>query len=488
MNIVIHCPHCEAQLSVAPQASGKTGRCPHCHAHFQVPAAPTLIDDTITCWLEGPKTPDDAENDALPAPPSGNLIAKLERAKREAAAAKAKREAEAAAQARRLHQATGHYYPRRLFHAPPPPDPHADPQPAAPEKPAHEPSPVAQAAASTATLAIPDVPPVMAPHTHPSHHPVTAHHPVTTTIPQAAPSRPHPLAEQGDGEVLRLEVIETGAAGVTLGFGAPPLNRASFRASMPLCCLACGDAQPQNLLARPLAWVDKTHGRFNSPGELERRYECHVRPHQTVREIAAAMRSIEEQLAPFSNPMPYFVCQACSSKVTINCQTYVTPRGVRCEVVIPNASYALAWLGRVNGVCGDDYSALESQVLRLEAEGWRAIPDAVRSRLAAWFEFKGAERFIAYYSDSDFAKKDAGLAGVILTDHRLVHCKFHHHGSLSLQDAEAQLHIAPDGPFFDLSCVSEKQRHRMVRLRADDCTHLLAHIAALEPLLQVVQG
>jgi hypothetical protein len=273
------------------------------------------------------------------------------------------------------------------------------------------------------------------------------------------------------GDAAKLHVGDTGAFGVRITFAAHNLDNIGFRASMPLRGVTSGESAPEKLIARPLAWVSKSTGHQISAGEIEARYEVRPRAHQTPREIVEAMTAIDELPPPFNQPMPYYLSHAESSKVKMHCESYSTPAGVQCQVTVPSLRYALEWVGRVNGVCGEEYSRLEAETLRLDAEAWRTIPVGVRHRLAVWFDFERDEQFLGYFNDSDFAKSDAGLAGLVVTDQRIVWCKYHHHGTMAL-DEPATLVALEDGRFADLYCHQGGTRRKLVRLRSNDADEL----------------
>ncbi len=300
-------------------------------------------------------------------------------------------------------------------------------------------------------------------------------------------TKPEPMRDAAVRDEIRLHVLDVTSAGVTLGFNATLLLRPAFRASMPLTCISCGELDVEQLIARPLAWLDKATNKIQNAAEIEKLYEVRCKPHQTVRELVQSMRAMDGFIAPFNAPMPYFVCTKCVAQVSIFCQLFATPEGVQCEAVIP-ASYALKWFGRVNGVCGDDYANLESQVVRFENEAWRSLPHPVRGRISAWWDFKANERFVAYFSDSDFAKKDAGLGGIVISNTRLAYCKYHVHGDIPLDDADGEILIVPaEEVFFDLYYHTGGQRKKLVRLRADDATHFASFLNQMQPALRVIR-
>jgi hypothetical protein len=275
---------------------------------------------------------------------------------------------------------------------------------------------------------------------------------------------------------MRLTVRDVGAFGVRLAFDSGMFRLPGFRGSLPMKCLMCGETEPTRLIAKPLAWVDRVTGRSIKAGELEARYEWQVKSQESASEIAQSMATLDELPPPFNQPIPYFACRRCAGKVTVHCETVPTREGVCCEVVIPSGRYALDWLGRVNGVCGEDYLALEAEAMKFEAKAWRAIPQHVRARLGVWFDFKGDERFCGYFIDGDFSKSDAGLAGLIVTDKRLVHCKYHNHGEIPFSKG-GDLIVVDADRFVDLKYRNDDATRRLVRLRKPD-------LAALAKLLE----
>lgn len=242
--------------------------------------------------------------------------------------------------------------------------------------------------------------------------------------------RQHQDGDTGNGQsdsvavVPRLTLVNTTVAGVTLGFDARLVSRLRFRASLPLCCINCREDDPEELTARPIAWVIRIDGAMLAIPEVEARYEARVKPHQSTRDVTRGLQPICEFPAPFNEPMPFYVCTRCASGQSANGDAIGTSRMPQCEVTVPSARYALEWLERVNGVCGNEFTELESVVRESESPGWQAVPANVRERIAAWFTAQAGERFLLYAPDCDLPKRDAGLAGVVLTDRRLIYHKY----------------------------------------------------------------
>lgn len=429
----IHCPGCGTRLEVPSDAGGRSARCPTCRTRFRVPEPRAMLDETVACWLDLDHLHDDEE--------------------REEAIEQMQQRGAAVERAQTLDE--DHPDSRRDAA-----EPRADAagEPNAPD-----------AADESAALAAPD--PEGADEQGPAVRPRGAGSFVVDVDPPAAPAGAGKAPATPRSQRGQLQVVHIGTAGVKMRFFASCLDNPNFRASMPMRGMISGQTDPTQLVARPLAWVDKATGHFTNPGEIEARYELHPKPQQTPREVAATMATINELPPPFNQPMPWYAGRDETGKVKVHCETFATPAGVMCEVTIPTLRYALDWLGRVNGVCGDDYAQLEAQTLKYEAQAWRAIPHNVRHRLAVWFDFAGDERFLGYFNDSDFSKADAGLAGLVVTTRRIVWCKYHHHGTLAL-DQPGTLHAHGDGRFADLAYESGGESRKLVRLRLDDAEAL----------------
>lgn len=451
MKLQIHCPHCAASLAVPEDAGGRKGRCPQCRNTFRVPDARSMLEDSVTCWLEEAEEPetDDlfdqggtaaaAQKPNKPSKPTGESIAQK---RNDSAPAKKPAKPEPTKPKKKKSSRVslgsgGAYEVRSALRAGV--KPQVDPEE---ERYREKPKPIAP----------------------------------KPKAPERSAGR---RAE--DGERVILEVAGVSAAGVTFSFSSSLMSRPTFRASMPMSCILCSTTEAGTLVARPLGWIDKATGKKADPGQIETTYEVEVKAHQTAREVTDSIRPIDELNPPFNQPLPYYICRECAPKVShVHAEAMSVPTGVVCEVQIPAAMYALHWLGRVNGVCGNAYEALESQVLAYSDEQWRSVDDTVRQRLTAWFDFQPDEQYLGYLSDSDFAKKDAGLAGIVVTDARIVYCKYHHHGEVALDDPNATLVATADGTFHDLTYEHDGMRRKLIRVRKAQTDELITLLRTAE--------
>jgi len=455
----IHCPGCDVRLEVPSDAGGRAARCPSCKVKFQIPDPRTMLDETVTCWLNlDHLDEEEASHDEA-----------IERMGEQIAA-----------------QREGNDPNRNGVTAPPPAQPAPVKEKGEPSQsdPAEQVKPVERTVKRVVRKGDKAKAPAKSDDDGSGVHDRKGGSFVVSKPPQRKVA-PRSIDDEAMTGRPTLTVLETGAYGVRFAFDSRWLESLNFRASLPLCGMVSGETDPSKLVARPLGWIDKATGHYTNPGELEARYELHLRGAPTPREVTKSMSTLDELPPPFNLPMPYYVSRADAGKVSVHCETVATPRGVRCEVTIPTLRYALDWLGRVNGVCGDEYAQLEAETLKFEAEAWRAIPQTVRHRLAVWFDFEADEQFLGYFNDSDFSKSDSGLAGLVLTTGRLVFCRYHHHGAFGLHDA-GTLQAVEDGNFSTLYYKANGSRKKLVRLRNEDVEQLADLIADLDCAMEMV--
>lgn len=419
MLMTIQCPECHSPLRVPGDAQGRSARCPLCQSKFRIPDLSGEVADTIVAWLhtdEDDSTPvkPTAESRSIGSAPSSKPSKKLP------------------------HLASAKPSTRRSS------DIRKNPRWAR-----------KKAAAAQAT-----------PMTRES-----GARKISGGVSKLS------SAMGGTGEASHLVLKEVGTLGVRLSFDSNLLNQVAFRASMPLrCvvtgrCLHCGQIENDVLLARPLAWIDNATGHLVDPLVLEHRHEIHVHRQHRPFDVMGMMQPIEEFSTPFNNPMPYYVSRDSAATANLRCETINSTQGISCELTIPSPAFALDWFARVNGVCNDQYAQLEAELVSLQAAAWCSVPDKVRGRLAAWFSFDTGEQFIAYFNDADFTSNDAGLAGIIVTDQRLLYCRYHAHGDVPFGGTGTLLPI-DHGAYVELHYQGGERHRLMARLHREDVKEL----------------
>ena len=435
---VVPCPACQTPLNVPPSAGGRRARCPACGDRFIIPTRTDLLEDTVSGWIE--QDVDDVidhrdrESD--------------ERQAEMRAQAAVKEKAEQAKNTETLEEVpsgetiVGVPFERQ-------------------EKPVLQPRPVPAAP-------------------RPSIKPTQIHD-------EEDEESEYPRNLRTDPKSPHLVVLKCGSTGVRFAFDAKWLSHEGFRSSMPTRCVYSGIAERAKLISRPFVFVDRTRGGTIDAAEISSHHDIRSLGDAGPRQIMQMMGTIEGMPNPFLYTMPYYISTRYANKI-VHCMTRDRPSGgITCEVVIPDAVCALEWLSRVNGVCGKEYELLERDTSLLHGDRFQELSEICRSRIQSWCKLRPHEVFQEYLSDADFGRLDEGLAGVIITDQRVVYCKYHHRGQVRLDSEEAMIVIKPDGRFYSLSLETGSERARMCKLHKADIPKLETAIgkdAALKVLVR----
>ncbi len=475
---VIHCPKCQVGLNVPENMGGRAARCPSCKTKFILPTPEKAMEDTVCAWLAS-ELGEEQEEEALavggaaeggamppePALPPGQMSATTSWTgpDRSNSASLTR-----VGQRKHLVQ-TEDPFKAKL---------HRENQALAPAAVA------APAAVREEALAF-----VAAPASGPAAPlaPGAPGTPGATAV--NLPPAVFPTALMPMGPRPYLVVRDISQSGVRLAFESVWLENLEFRCSMPVRGVFNGSTNPSNLWARPLAFVDRSGAAIRSAAEIEIPYEQPLSAGVHTRDVINSMGIIDGLPRPFCYPMPYYV-DTPHKQLSLQCSTFMRPDGsITCEVLIPSGRYALDWLRNVNGVCGPEFDLLEREVRLVESDQWSQLPENTRQRLGVWCRFQPRERFIQYLSDADFGMRDAGLAGIIITDHRLVYHKFHHAGQVDLAEP-GTLCIKKEGDFVMLGYESWQlpgHRMKLVKLHAADVPALLEALGR-QPNLKVTSG
>ena len=289
-------------------------------------------------------------------------------------------------------------------------------------------------------------------------------------------------------EDIFLDVWEIDGEEITIVFPSHLLEMLSFRATIPMQCLASGETDYRKLIARPLAWVDRLEAdKGMTAREFSDRFAKRISQQMSEKHYVHSLFPIEQLPRPFNLPMPYYVSEAKDLSVEVPCRVIHMPYGVGCQVRMPLTTTILTWIARVNGICSPEYAQVEALTARRQNQAWLSLPDNVRQRLGGWFEWIGDERFLIFLPDAEFTRSDDGLAGLVLTSNRLIFRKYRKQGALPL-DQPGQLLLKWDGAFSDLYfSTAEGQMVQTVRLRRESAQALQLLIQQTAPKFSVIE-
>ncbi|MCD6377390.1 MAG: hypothetical protein J7L99_00915 [Planctomycetes bacterium] len=215
------------------------------------------------------------------------------------------------------------------------------------------------------------------------------------------------------------------------------LYNEQFRLSFPRRCVVCGN--PNHLSVHLVVWTSKLpdRGKLGVHNTYSRSiFKLDDLGDVKGRELLEKLDRFDNVPEPFSLPFPYYLCRRCSPVGAII--TDVRPRadgnGEICELGISSIRQAEEF---ARNVCGPDSPVVKKvheAYLKLHSNPWQTLPLAVRSRIKHWFTPQQGETFKLYIQDGDFSKTEAGLAGVVITDKRLVYRKFAARVEIPLSD------------------------------------------------------
>lgn len=441
MDMKVHCPGCTKSLRVPKTSSGRKARCPNCQKVFVVPAPGELVDETISTWIEDDVTKLEVEHEK-----QWEAIGSIKSYQRPAAAVAPAGEAQ---------------LPRRMAGS-------------------------GAKAAPTAAAGSGESSTIMAEEDMVPQHQQAPGGTIEVSAAAASPLRgvlsnqqqeqAYPNSLRVDPAQPHLVVSRCDQSGVCFAFDSIHMEHIGFRTSMPVRCAFSGETDRRKFFARPLAFIDRSGARIRSSQEIESKYTTSLLSGQSVHDLLGVIGSIEALPKPFSFSLPYYGTNEFSHS-SLKCWTETrNDNGVTCFVIIPNGQTALQWLMNVNGSCGIEYAKLEHDITLIDNDAWRILGEECRRRLAVWCPFEPGEHFQLFLSDGDFGTRDKGLAGLVLTDRRLVYCKYHHRGALDLTKA-ATLHVRDEADFAQLTIENDHGKTKLVRLHQHDVPTLLEALA-----------
>ncbi len=479
MDINVYCPSCRAVLRVPVSAAGKVARCPTCQAKFQVPVQQEDpgLEETVSSWIEQDvEDMQDEFDQMLQEQSERERVRKIDQEKEKERRAQDKMEK--ALQQREIMEIAMKRAPEKQKATLQRPDaPAADQLPPAPAPPVEQtpqrPDSPTQAAAPPVAPPAVTPPPVAAPPTTVSAAPVAVPPADQSVDDQPIELTDYPINIFADEAQPHLVVAQISQAGVVLAFDATFLQHQGFRLSMPERCAFSNEDDRHNLVAKPFVFFDQSQGEIRNAQVIEEGREIRLIPGMAPEQMLGLMRTIPQLPHTFKFPTPYYVS---SNHTTMSVDCHTERRedgGVTCFVTIPSGQVALAWLANVNGISGAEYRLLRGDVDRTWSQAWQQIPEQVRQRLGTWVEFEAGESFQHYYSDAEFGVKDEGLAGIVLTDKRIIFHKYHRRGSAYLAEGP-KLVLRPDGDFAGLTVKTAEGNYKAALFRYSDLEPMMA--------------
>ncbi len=246
--------------------------------------------------------------------------------------------------------------------------------------------------------------------------------------PAKRPAPPQPVV-QAEGR-FNVAVDHVDAMGAFFRFDPRLLADDAFRCSFPQRCVLCGSKH--DLSVYPVVWSCKLEKARKSDQPDQTPYVLKLADLDAAkgRDLLARMREVKYVPEPYCLPFPYYVCSSCSpvgAVMTHVHQQYPANRQEQlvevCELGISSLAAAERFARRACGPETEAVARIRQARSECLTDQWQALPLAVRNRINQWYQAQPDETFLGYVSDADFAKAEAGTAGIVVTDKRLVYRK-----------------------------------------------------------------
>jgi len=226
-----------------------------------------------------------------------------------------------------------------------------------------------------------------------------------------------------------IRLIKLDGKGALFEFPADYLANPTFRCSIPRLCLRCG--VKTHLAARPIIYA--------SP--LVDRHELHtlldterfvLREPFTERlsneQILERLPSVPNVPPPADQTMPYWMCDMCDPEGAIGGRIIENAKtGEKtCRLRMANPHRARDFLEAASGR-PEDIKVIQERCLAEQEQPWDMVPGAIRQRLRQWYKPNEGENFLGYVADRSLSRTEEGMAGLIISDHRLIsHSQLRH--------------------------------------------------------------
>lgn len=221
-----------------------------------------------------------------------------------------------------------------------------------------------------------------------------------------------------------IRLVKIDRDGVLFEFPADRLKDMRFRCAMPRRCLCCGTMRhlSAHVVIFSAHMVDSVSlEEEHNAGAL--RFSTAEAQNLSCREVLDRLPRVPNVPSPADLPMPYWICDMCSGSGTISGQIRgdtETGSG-SCRLRIQNLRCADEFLVNVGGEGSESHLAVKERIAATSENPWEALSQAVQHRVQQWFRINKNERFIAYVPDGDRSRTEDGMAGMVVSNLRLIY-------------------------------------------------------------------
>ncbi len=262
-----------------------------------------------------------------------------------------------------------------------------------------------------------------------------------------------------------IRLVKSDAGGALFEFPSSRLLDPTFRCAMPRRCTRCG--AETRLAAHVIVYV--THLIDGMSQESDRIGGALVLKGDELRslsndDLCKRLPRVPDAPPPADLPMPYWLCDMCTAKDLVSAQIRLDPNtGVGlCRLWIGNLHVAEEFFLAVGGKGTAGAAELQHRIAATGEHPWSLLAVVVQNRLQQWYKPQQGEHFLAYIPDRDRTRTEDGMAGIVVSNRRMICHNPMRHREATIADA------------LELEELAEEGRHRL-RIKSPDWE--LRHLA-----------
>ena len=220
-----------------------------------------------------------------------------------------------------------------------------------------------------------------------------------------------------------LRLVKADRSGALFEFPAGRLRETAFRAAFPRRCVRCGTESHLSVHVVQFA----THLLESSVSKPKQGVKgLDLRGEELAdlsdEELLSRLPRLPDAAPPTDLPMPYWLCDICVNSGIVSGQARLRSDGSvgLCRLWIGNPWRAEEFLIIAGGKGSEAHQQITKRLSAMVENPWESLPTVVQHRIEQWFRPQSGEQFLAYVPDSDHARSEEGMAGMVISDRRVV--------------------------------------------------------------------
>lgn len=232
-------------------------------------------------------------------------------------------------------------------------------------------------------------------------------------------------ADKPVAEGLRkdIRVVKVDGNGTLIEFAPGLLRRPEFRTAFPRQCVRCDSRAHLN--AHVVIFSSQLVDSVSM--EAEHKAGALALSDEEVQglsdeQILDRLPAVPNVPPPADLPMPFWICDMCTAAGQVSGQIRVNAKtgGGFCRLLIRHPRRALAFLETAVGRDVEGFDLVRDSADRVSQNPWDNLPEGIRHRIEQWYHPMQGEQFLAYVPDRDHTRTEDGMAGVVITNQRLI--------------------------------------------------------------------